>query len=370
MGANSTYLKIYGGLVGVAVAAVAGFNLIVDPRHIFRLVDQVGFNHYKPFISRQGASRIKSLELAKDQGYDGVLLGNSRIFWGLNPEAPAFGEHNFYNAGIKSISIYQLKKIFEYAIKHQPIETAIIGLNLNLFDDRRPAIPPNQDFKHSAFNNRPVLISNLSQAFTRSSLLASLWTLSYNRNVKEPLHRYTERGFLNPEYPQPHRTKNFIKVSEKMKNGKYPLTFSYNEDTLAVFKQVLDLAAANQIKLILFIEPGHALAEKWSRLTGNYKVTESWKGDVVALLEESAVEYELWDFTGFNSVTTELIPENEEIELKYFIDPIHYTWETGDLIAARLMGEETPEGFGVRLTPENLDAQLERNLQQSEDYQL
>ncbi|MEL4896910.1 hypothetical protein [Crocosphaera sp. Alani8] len=372
MSAIARYGKIYFGSLLTSLTLIAGFNWAIDPADIFRAIEG-NFNEVKPFVDRQGSSRVKSLELA-EENYDTLLVGNSRVFWGLNPEAPAFAGLNAYNGGIKSASLYQVSEILKYADQHQDLKKVILGLNLSLFDVRRPEVLPSQDFPNSGFAGKNVVLANWGSLFSYKTLLHSGFTLLYNR--RETTHeRYTDRGYLNPDYPGVSRTKNFKKIAIKMQNGNYPSAFNYGRKTLSVFQELLDLCRDRQIELIIFIEPGHVIAEEWLVESRNIKTVESWKKIIVAMVAASQGDVTLWDFSGYNTVTKEKVPQDETQEMQYFLDPIHYTNETGLLIAERIMlgdlsSEAVPEDFGVILTPENISSHIEAIGNQAETYQI
>ncbi|NEQ87322.1 MAG: hypothetical protein F6K26_47080, partial [Moorea sp. SIO2I5] len=86
------------------------------------------------------------------------------------------------------------------------------------------------------------------------------------------------------------------------------------------------------------------------RVSGLWPELEKWKS---RLVEITAV----WDFSGYNSITTEAIGEG----MKNYWDSSHYREEVGDLILNRLFSYQSqtvPEDFGVLITPENVESHL------------
>ncbi len=66
----------------------------------------------------------------------------------------------------------------------------------------------------------------------------------------------------------------------------------------------------------------------------------------------------LWDFSGYNSITTEPITD-----MKNFTDRGHYTRKIGDLILNRLFHyqeEKVQDDFGILITPTNIESHLEK----------
>ncbi len=73
----------------------------------------------------------------------------------------------------------------------------------------------------------------------------------------------------------------------------------------------------------------------------------------------------LWDFSGYNSITTEPVPAEDETQaMRWYWESSHFKRETGELMLARILGSNAdasiPQGFGVRLTDETVDAVLAR----------
>ena len=87
------------------------------------------------------------------------------------------------------------------------------------------------------------------------------------------------------------------------------------------------------------------LAERW-------QLYEDWKREIVKMMP-------VWDFSGYNSITTEPIGE----QMNNYQDSSHFYPPIGDLILNRLVGyeeEKVPEDFGILITPENVEAHLEK----------
>ena len=348
------YLIRYFSLIFTGLAAIAAINAIVDPINIFRLVSIPNVNQEKPLIDIQDMSRTKAVEMLQDD-YDLLLLGNSRVFWGIDPARPAFGDRKAYNAGLTSASIYQVKQIFDYAIEHMNLKTVVIGLNITLFDAHRPWVLPNQAFNSSPFLNANLILANIGSLLSKDTLLYSWNTVQYNRR-HQTFDKYTSQGFLNPEFEDIHRTQNFRKLANKMEKGNYQLRLTYSRETVAFLKDIIATCEAENIELKLFIEPTHEVMQAWLEKSKNIETFNKWRQLLTLITDNRSEDIELWDFTGENYVNSEKIPETDEIEMKWYLDPIHYTHFAGDLIMTRLLGNTEsesgiPENFGILINP-------------------
>lgn len=75
--------------------------------------------------------------------------------------------------------------------------------------------------------------------------------------------------------------------------------------------------------------------------------------------------FPLWDFSGFNSLTTEEVPAlgDTETRMKWYWESSHYKKELGDLVLDRVLdysspNRKVPADFGVLLDSKMLEAHL------------
>ena len=106
---------------------------------------------------------------------------------------------------------------------------------------------------------------------------------------------------------------------------------------------------------------------------GLYPVYERWLSDLAAAVDSANASPEvrrpvrLWDFSGYNSITTEDVPDHGDgtVRMDWYWDSAHYTPAAGELVLARMIGDvvSVPRDFGERLntkTIPNLFAQEQR----------
>ena len=106
------------------------------------------------------------------------------------------------------------------------------------------------------------------------------------------------------------------------------------------------------------------------REAGIWPAFEDWKRGTVEILVEQAAKrgvdaYPLWDFTDFNTVTTEKIPDLSDTEtvMQWFWEPSHFKKAAGDLVFNRVLDHESgsnpvPTDFGVKLSSHNIEDAL------------
>ena len=132
---------------------------------------------------------------------------------------------------------------------------------------------------------------------------------------------------------------------------------------------MLEIAYADDVDFNIFFSPVHARYYETLCLGGFWDVIEDTKRAVVAMVEETARQFgkppfPVWDFSGYNSITTEPVPVpgDEETLMQGYWEDSHYTVAVGRLMLERMFGDKSavPDDFGIALNTENIDRQLQR----------
>jgi hypothetical protein len=151
-------------------------------------------------------------------------------------------------------------------------------------------------------------------------------------------------------------------------------------NTFDRFRELVRFARKSGIDLRLFIAPIHGRLLLALQEAGLWPQYEDWKRGLVDVLAEEAREsgnpaFPLWDFSGFNSVTTEPVPpaNDTKSEVLWFWEPSHFKKETGDLILDRVLGyhsqsRKVPDDFGIPLSKSNLETSLVQSRQAGRKY--
>ena len=129
---------------------------------------------------------------------------------------------------------------------------------------------------------------------------------------------------------------------------------------------LLRTAAERGVKVVIFISPSHTTM--WELLASRdlWESWEKWKKDLSRLTEEvrqaRGLDLTLWDFSGFNRVSTESIPpETGPQEMSNYWEASHFKPSVGHMILEIALGRtKVSDGFGVEVTPENIDRHLAR----------
>jgi hypothetical protein len=141
------------------------------------------------------------------------------------------------------------------------------------------------------------------------------------------------------------------------------------------------LATAHRagIMLYFFITPSHAQQFEIINILGLSSLYRQWERELTCEIarapgREGEPPFALWDFSGYNSVTTEPVPPlNSKEPMRWYFDPIHYKPATGRLIEDRLLGLPSAElsgiqDFGTQLTLQTIDGHFETVASRQQAY--
>ncbi|MDB5446877.1 MAG: hypothetical protein JWQ97_2194 [Phenylobacterium sp.] len=361
------------GLIGAVLALVglvALFNLLVDPFGVWRLVEIPGVNAEK---TRSAVGRFAKAHAVRTFQPRAVILGTSRTRIGLDPTHPGWadGAGPAYNLAFGGATMGEVRDYFELATREAPVKVAVVGLDFWMFNASRPA---NEEFDAARLRSGG-LVRDLPKLLLANALEPSWKTLVYNHDLaarREPLEvsqHYDGHGAWAADRPYKHR-ESFIGANQAYLTQEYfppPRRVFCLADpargvnTLAQLQQMLDLARQRHVKLTLFFSPAHAREAEVARAAGLWPTYEAWKRQVTALA--AAAGTPLWDFSGYNSITTEAVPplDRPQARMAHYWESAHYKEVLGGMILDRISGRSNPDipaDFGLRLTAADIEARL------------
>jgi hypothetical protein len=147
------------------------------------------------------------------------------------------------------------------------------------------------------------------------------------------------------------------------------------------FRELLSFAREEGIDLRLFISPVHARYLEAYRRVGWWPLFEAWKRALVASLDKEARLHQqrrpfpLWDFSGFNRVTMEVVPARDDLKttMRWYIESSHYSRELGNVVLdSVLAGKPAPargdSAPGVLIDATNIEPHLQRIRRDADAY--
>ncbi len=360
------YLSIFLATALSCVLVVGLFNWLIDPFGIYQNVKISRLNAAKPHMDVIGKYSLKAICLLADD-YKVAILGTSRSNRGISPFHAAFKpKGKTYNTSLVGAYINELDKVVNYIIRYQK-QVKLIIFSLDFFTFNEYNIT-NIHFEQSPFAGKHYFFKKLPQLFTLDEAYYASQTLLHNLTTQSEITSLCHKqGFSTRPFLLPHRHL-FTNTLEKFFRGK-PLYagFCYSPKKLQKFKLILQKLHQHQIKAKFYISPVHALQLEALRVANLYPTFEQWKRDLVHIFSDDAqlysnVAYPLWDFSGYNTITTESIPSDLQ-PMRWYWESSHFKQPVGDLVIDKVFGyrdesRQIPLDFGILLTSDNIETHL------------
>ena len=349
--------------------SLAVFNVFVDPYGIFPLASFSGAKWPKVEMINN-VKLHKSIKVSQLKP-EAVVLGTSRSAFGIDPNSNAWHESfkSRYNLSLAGGNTYVTYRYLEHAHTLSPLKQVIFGLDFFAFntfrrqasDYRGDFLIVNDDGSYNPHYKNNILSASL---LSTDALKSSFNTITSKK--KTPITISENGMFIGPIWKD-HLHEGFLAM-EKLyfqhvylagKNREYAFI---NPDTgassLEDFRKLVIYCSQNKIDLKLFISPLHARHQEVIRTLGIWFLFEQWKREIVTILEEENYTSELWDFSGYNSITTDSIFANSN---NFYRDSTHYHPIIGDMILSRIShnnDNNIPIDFGHILTQQNIEDHL------------
>jgi hypothetical protein len=355
-----------------------GFGAIVDPYYIFDSPRIPGWTMAKPAAgNRAVAAKARLMESSQPRT---LLLGNSRIEVGFNPDSPAWpaGLQPVFNAGLSGRDLPIAAKMFEDLLTMSEVRYLIVGLDV--LDFIRPETTPESSGRVYAGSDQDRLHSDMASDFRVAIARAQdvfEATLTIDATIDSVTTILTQgsdapttspRGF-NPlneyvAYVRSHGFRDLFEQKQRQYVARFaayrPMTFADPSTSLnfRALREILTTARLHQVEVVLIIYPYHAWVMDLLRQTGLWTTLEEWKRAVVRVssMTDQSGHTRIIDFSGYNAYTTEEVPSVDDTSsiMRWYWEPGHFRPALGDRIIGRLFGEAN-DGFGRDLTPETIE---------------
>jgi hypothetical protein len=390
---ESRFIKTYFTLFLLTLALIGVFNWVIDPYTIFNNPVWSGINEHKTETSnRQRLS--KAYEVIRKKPAT-LIMGNSTSL-ALAVDHPAWKQKPVYLYALSSADMYETLRYFQHATSTNSVREVVLGLDIEMFipggghpqnfDEGRLAL----DSKGKPTASSARLVSYIKDVipalFSWSAFKSSLHTIRDQTEASTVYEKGKEVVCQNPSWQHERiRAKGgsyefLLQIPRKflLKNlkshentGSVPVASV--KDSLkgyASLKALLRHAHKNHVKLYLYISPTHVSLEESWYVAGVHSVLEQWARKIVQLNETVAREegrdpFPFWDFSGYNSINTESLPADGDLDtpMKWFWESVHFKRETGHFIIDRLLGYRRPgcplpSDFGIRVSSKNINAHL------------
>jgi hypothetical protein len=368
-----SYVLWFCGVSGAAIASVAALNYIVDP-YLTHQWDTPAVQRLRPPRERLSVWS-KTYAVARYRP-DVIYLGNSRTEVGMPAPMPEFQGKTVFNGALSGASAGDVMAMARHVLKVSAPEIVVWGLDAPSFSlvvgthdfDRDLVATGSNYFSQRALLN---IKRSLTVDMTRDSVLLLAGRFGAVCRSSLALYGQHDEQCLANRIGGWGGTSTAVapRVSEYVR-GAGP-----SGDAMSEFTGVLASMCQRGIKVRLYINPTHATTADALFWSGKWSGMEQWLRTMTERVSRErgkGCDAKLYDFSGFNSVTTEPIPQaSHSKEMAYYWEPSHYRANVGRMIIRRMFGgmQGSAAGdFGIELLPTMLDQHLAAGRAARDDY--
>lgn len=372
---SPAYLACSLGLAFAILGAIAGFNYGVDPCGIYHEGVRWDWTRSRPeILETELVHKARAITTARA---DVLLMGSSRSAEGLDPLNPVLPPHT-YNLALPQAGLYEAWRYLQHACAVHVPQTVVLGVEYvwagpdraqaDLFSDDRLLVQPDG-------RPTPALTYHFADlTWTLFSAAATRFSLATLRAPTEPRMTFTAGFEADAPLVVEHldRAANVLKATDHFVTRLNPGPFRYPDGTapqMEAYRRLLALCAEKHIRLIVFTQPAHALM--LDKLTQSWSDYCDWMRTVAAQLEATpGLKAELWDFCGYNSISTEPLPSpgDSASRMRYYWEGSHYRKIVGDMVLQRIFAGTGPDSFGRIVTIATVDQDLQRLMNEKEAW--
>jgi len=384
MTSTAAYIRILIASAALVIGAAAAINVLIDPYDISQLVRIPGLNDDK--VHEQGFGRLRKPFDLWRRHYDGIALGSSQVERGIDTENPALAARGLtlYNGGLSEERPFEQALLLKHAAEVSGVRFALISLDFLRYvggGGRPDFLPRTWNRWHGLGEYLKTLVSYSTLADSAATVTAS-W-------LHRPGPQHGPDGLLNAEELEraggPHVYEQFESVDDVYLNSAYApalqarTAIEHDGFDHTAIREMLATAHGAGVQLYFFITPSHARQFEIINILGLSSLYRQWVRELTCEIardpgREGGPPFALWDFSGYNSVTTEPVPAlNAKTLMRWYFDPIHYKRATGRLIEDRLLGLPAAElsgieDFGTQLSLQTIDAHFRTVARRQQEY--
>ena len=357
-------------------------NWLVDPFGMYWSPTLNGINEIKPEAGNR--SRIIKAYRAIEVSPDILIVGNSRVEMGLNPDLPHFATSTVYNQGMPGAKLHMQIDYAKDLINQTPhIKEVIMSIDFldfligpdELANQRIIDEIPQEYDEHILSKNSSTTAYVAAQLATYYKLLFSLDALQASVitliNQNDLSSTITPKGFntansykkiIKYEGYEPLFGQKLDWLQNRLSSRQwilFPDPGSFHSPKFAQLHSLITLCKEKDISFKIFINPYHFSYLHALKQAGYWEKFLQWKYALVEFFKQEQLSHiSLWDFSLINARTTEKIGEKED--LQWFWEPAHYKRSYGDTIIELLAGNKASTDYGVILNEKNINVLVER----------
>ena len=369
------YFWTFGLAALVLLTGIVTMNYLVDPYLIHQwdtaLIHRPSPKQQKimPWVKTYAAYRYHP---------EVVFLGSSRTEIGLPPDFALFTGKRVFNLALAGGTFGDAVNMLNHtSVFHRP-EVVVWGLDYGwLFSDKIG----NTDFDRTLVAQGPSyplwrLYLNIKRSISMAMTVDAIKTLLglSEQSCQSLLATYGQKSAQCVDSIMKDEGGTAKAFGELIKKSSPSLNPPDVPATMQKFDSVTHDYCQQGTTFRFFIQPGHALAEL-SYWTTRWEDKENWKQALVKIVDkrkQEGCDIRLFDFSGFNSITTEDIPQTTGKDtMRYFWEQSHYRSEVGHKILEQLFSpapQAESSDFGVELTGGTIQQHLANQRKSRSQY--
>jgi hypothetical protein len=368
-----SYVAMLVACSATVIGAVAALNYQLDP-YLIHQWDTPQLQRLQPGRERLSAWG-KTYALARFKPAI-VYVGNSRTELGLPTGVTTFAGLDVFNGALSGASLSDAMAMVRHAAAVSDLKAVAWGIDAPSFSMEIG----NSDFDRELVADGPWYLwrrrlLNLKRAVTLDMTTDSIrllkGTFSGNCRSSLALHGQRDDACMRERIDGWGGTSTAIvpRVREYIR-GSGPTA----EAMRAMENSVGELCRGGT-SLRLYVNPTHAMTSYAWYWSGKWPELETWLtqlADLGARHRASGCDLRIYDFSGFNSITSESIPQvSGRPDMRYYWEPSHYRKNVGQMILSRMFGDGAgvPDDFGVELTPAGIAIHLAHAHAARDSYQ-
>lgn len=354
------YVTIFCAVGAIVVGTVGIVNYQVDP-YLMHQWDTPQVRQLQPGREKLSAWG-KTYALARFKPAI-VYVGNSRTELGLSARSALFAGKKVFNGALSGGSLGDAIAMVGHASTVSRLETVIWGIDAPSFYVEIG----NTDFDRALVATDRFYLArrgliDLKRALTTDMTMDSMRLLrgTAAKSCQSSLALQGQRDAVCMRERIDGRGGTAAAIVPKLRD--YIRGTGPTADAMPALDRSLDGLCKSGSQVRLYINPTHAMTAAALYGAGKWPAMEVWQAALAGLVERhrrSGCDARVFDFSGFNSITTEAIPQaSHNAGMAYFWEASHYRENVGAMILSRMFGGtgDVPGDFGVELTPAALPA--------------
>lgn len=334
-------------------------NYFIDP-YILHNTNRInGFNIIKPAAGSHSSQ--SKIHLAHEMDINALIVGNSRVEMGIDPDHSLFKKNNLrvFNLGQPGSN---LSTQYGYALdilRGKDVKIALIAVDFidfltseknlsdpyhwppkNTLSDYRRKFnwdgSPNGNYSYQYFKDIYLPLISLDTIqdsfqtlFNQRSKSANL--LNNGFNPAEDMGQITHNEGVKTLFEQkiPQLITSFTSHSWKTNTPGYEWSPDFNK-----LQFLLNYLHTHEIETKVFINPYHIQYLEIIEYSGLTEEFTIWKKQLTKIISEISKDRKitLWDFSDPSNYICEPILSTSNKPLKWFWEPAHYRKELGDIM--------------------------------------